>query len=340
MQPNLGLTQWSIPCGTWLDVRVRVSVWYPLILFTLVYWLGWELGLTCLAILFVSTLIHEFFHILAARMTGGEGEDILMWPLGGLAFCDPPRRPWPEFVTVACGPLVNVVLAAASYLILLGLQGAARMPVSLHPFHMWPDLYWAYADTAVVRLLSDLFVVNYALLLFNLLLVFYPFDGGRLVQIALWKWLGYVRSMRIATTIGMVGAAAVAGVGLWNANFMLIVIAVFGFITCMQQRRMLRYAGSAAPEIDPRYAAAYETQAGGRGAWFGGGGGDGGGGTRAESRRAAKIARDAIARRRKAEAETAEIDRILDKVRASGMQSLTRKEQATLRRETDRQRGG
>jgi len=32
------------------------------------------------------------------------------WMLGGLAVARAPRRPWPQFVTVAGGPLVNVVI--------------------------------------------------------------------------------------------------------------------------------------------------------------------------------------------------------------------------------------
>ena len=87
----------------------------------------------------------------------------------------------------------------------------------------------------------------------------------------------------------------------------------------------------------PRFAAAYETQQGGRGAWFGGASGRT---PRSNDRRAAKEARQLQAQRQRQAAEEAEIDRILDKVRASGMQSLSKREQAALRRATDRQRGG
>jgi hypothetical protein len=143
----------------------------------------------------------------------------------------------------------------------------------------------------------------------------------------------------------MAGAVIVAVVGMWQRQFMLVLIAIFGFIACVQQRRMLRYMESAEPEFDPRFAAAYETQSGGRGAWFSGSRGGGGRGagagtaTRRENRRAAKEAKRAEVQRQRAQAEEAEIDRILDKVRASGLQSLTRREQAALQRATDRQRG-
>ena len=36
-----------------------------------------------------SVLLHEFGHVAACRSTGGEADEILMWPLGGLAFTRP-----------------------------------------------------------------------------------------------------------------------------------------------------------------------------------------------------------------------------------------------------------
>ncbi|MHC4992789.1 MAG: zinc metalloprotease, partial [Planctomycetota bacterium] len=60
--------------------------------------------------LFVVVLAHEFGHCLACRWTGGTAEDVLLWPLGGLAFCRP-RRNWrAHLVTALGGPMVNVVV--------------------------------------------------------------------------------------------------------------------------------------------------------------------------------------------------------------------------------------
>ena len=345
---------WSFPIGTYFGIRVRMHVLFVLLVITEIWprqalidagvGAGEQMlwAARWIALLFGSVLLHEFGHCFGCRSVGGQADEILMWPLGGLAFCAAPQRPWPEFVTVICGPLVNVILAAASYIILLALNGPQRLPVTLNPFEMWSQTYWFTANTVVLRLLADLFVVNYALLLFNMLMIFYPFDGGRLVQIGLWKLLGYQRSMIIATALGMVGAAIVAAVGFWQREFMLVLIAIFGFIACVQQRRMLRYMESAEPEFDPRFAAAYETQSGARGTWFSGSGGEKRGGlaTKRENRRAAKQAKRTEAQRQRVQAEEAELDRILDKVRASGLQSLTKREQAALQRATDRQRQG
>lgn len=348
-----GFFNWSFPVGAYFGIRVRVHILFLL----LVLFRAWpdatltRLGvgageqilqnLRWIGLLFGSVLLHEFGHCFGCRAVGGRADDILMWPLGGLAFCEPPRRPWPEFVTVICGPLVNVVLAGASYLILLAWLGDASMPVSLNPFEPWTSAYWFAANTITSKFLADLFVVNYALMLFNVLLIFYPFDGGRLVQIALWVWLGYQRSMMIATTLGMVGAAGVAVFGVLNSSFLLVLIAIMGFMTCLQQRQQLKHMVEAEPEFDPRFAAAYETQQGRRGAFFGAGGASGGrerGPSRLERWREARRAREEAAARKQAEADETEMNRILDKVRDSGLQGLTKRERDTLQRATDRKR--
>ncbi|MEX2045048.1 MAG: hypothetical protein WD941_06820, partial [Opitutus sp.] len=43
--------------------------------------------------LFLIVLLHEFGHSLACRQTGGQANEIVLWPLGGVAFVSPPPRP-------------------------------------------------------------------------------------------------------------------------------------------------------------------------------------------------------------------------------------------------------
>src|SRR4051812_10083925 len=42
---------------------------------------------------FVVILLHEFGHCFGARSVGGDAKEILMWPLGGLAYIDVPHTP-------------------------------------------------------------------------------------------------------------------------------------------------------------------------------------------------------------------------------------------------------
>src|SRR5437016_1542681 len=73
--------------------------------------------------LFGIVLLHEFGHALACRQVGGTAERIVLWPLGGLAFVNPPPRPGAWLWSIAAGPLVNVLLLP----VLFGLSLAADM---------------------------------------------------------------------------------------------------------------------------------------------------------------------------------------------------------------------
>src|SRR5947209_2599945 len=61
--------------------------------------------------LFGIVTAHEFGHALACRQVGGRANQIILWPLGGVAYVAPPQRPGPILWSIAAGPLVNVVLA-------------------------------------------------------------------------------------------------------------------------------------------------------------------------------------------------------------------------------------
>src|SRR5277367_5949560 len=61
--------------------------------------------------LFGIVLMHEFGHALACRSVGGQADRIMLWPLGGVAFVQPPSRPGATLWSIAAGPLVNVILA-------------------------------------------------------------------------------------------------------------------------------------------------------------------------------------------------------------------------------------
>jgi stage IV sporulation protein FB len=324
-QQILHWLNWSFAIGYVAGIRVRVHITFVLLLFFRLLQQGDVVGtLRWSALLFVSVLLHEFGHALACRAVGGSANDILMWPLGGLAFCAPPQRPWPEFVTVVCGPLVNLVLAAGGYLA-LWLMFNAIVPLSLHPF----DIRWQYLavlpDNPWARLIADLMAVNYSLLLFNLALVFFPFDGGRLVQIALWKFVGYQTSLRWATAFGIVGAAIVAVFGMTANDTWLVVIAIFGFYACWQQRRQVQnedpYGLGFAPSYDPTGAGAEPDRPG----WLA---------RRREARQQRDVERRSAQQRRHSE----QVDRILDKIHREGLGSLTANERQILQEVSDRKK--
>jgi len=147
--------------------------------------------------LFAIVLIHEFGHALACRQVGGVANRIILWPLGGIAFVNPPRRPGAYLWSIAAGPLVNValipILAAAGNFV-------AQSENSLTP-------------TDAYRFINDLRYINLGLLIFNMLPVF-PLDGGQIVRGLLWFPFGEIRSLQIASVIGLVGGALIGIIGL------------------------------------------------------------------------------------------------------------------------------
>src|SRR5438876_2990792 len=60
--------------------------------------------------LFSIVLLHEYGHALACRQVGGIANRIVLWPLGGVAYVEPPTRPGAMLWSIAAGPLVKVVL--------------------------------------------------------------------------------------------------------------------------------------------------------------------------------------------------------------------------------------
>jgi Zn-dependent protease len=157
--------------------------------------------------LFGIVLIHEFGHALACRQVGGIADRIVLWPLGGIAFVNPPRRPGAYLWSVAAGPLVNVVLFPV--LAFLSMMAQASLPGS---------------DVAVF--FRHLNFINALLLGFNLLPVF-PLDGGQIVRGLLWFPFGEIRSLQISSVIGLIGGAILGIVGLMAGSVWWAVLAFF-----------------------------------------------------------------------------------------------------------------
>ena len=81
--------------------------------------------------LFVIVLLHEFGHAFACRSVGGTADNIMLWPLGGVAYVNPPQRPGATLWSIAAGPLVNVALAVpltAAWLMARSMQWRFSMP--------------------------------------------------------------------------------------------------------------------------------------------------------------------------------------------------------------------
>lgn len=187
---------------------------YSSVIFNILEYLG----------LFLIVLMHEFGHSLACRQVGGEADQIVLWPLGGVAYVDPPPRPGATLWSIAAGPLVNVVLMP----VLLGLGLLSR------------SLGWAETMPNFHALLRSIAVINFWLLLFNILPI-YPLDGGQILRSLLWFVLGRARSLMVATVVGFVGVIGFIGLALWTESVWYGVLAAFMLLNCWGGLRHARY---------------------------------------------------------------------------------------------------
>jgi Zn-dependent protease len=173
--------------------------------------------------LFVIVTLHEFGHSLACRQVGGNAERIVLWPLGGVAYVDPPQRPGATLWSIAAGPLVNVALVP----VLVGLMwigGSAGLAESSPDAAAW---------------LEAVAIINVLLLAFNLLPV-YPLDGGQILRSLLWFALGRARSLTVASVVGFAGVLGLLGLALRIGSFWIGILAAFVAMNCWQGFRHSR----------------------------------------------------------------------------------------------------
>lgn len=165
--------------------------------------------------LFLIVLLHEFGHALACRSVGGSADTIMLWPLGGVAYVNPPQRPGATLWSIVAGPLVNV-----SLLPILG--GLWRVSAAMH---------WRYERPDVYALIGAIFWTNLVLLLFNILPI-YPLDGGQILRCLLWFPLGRARSLMVASVIGFLGVAGLVVLALKMQSVWTALIAAYAGMNC------------------------------------------------------------------------------------------------------------
>lgn len=158
--------------------------------------------------LFAIVLLHEFGHALACHSVGGTADRIMLWPLGGLAYVNPPPRPGAVLWSIAAGPLVNVILVPVTFIALAVATGAG-IP------NRFPDLD---------KYLHMVAWINGALLVFNLLPI-YPLDGGQILHALLWFVIGRARSLAVTSAIGVLGALGLVAFAVLTREWMLGVVA-------------------------------------------------------------------------------------------------------------------
>ena len=339
--PFGGLLTRSVRLGRPFGVEVRLYVLAAVLLPLLfLHWFqpiaatGLErIALSAFAFLALYTIVwtHEMGHVAMARRFHIQTPLITLSPIGGLAHLGA-RVPTPRidlWVTLA-GPAVHLVWLAV----------------------LWPIRRWAPYDLVLVEGWNTapfgygvefLFDLNQALLLFNLLPLF-PMDGGRSLRALLAMRMDAGRATIITTNIGLAGAVVMGlyGFSVEAASGMFYVwLAFTNAQACLRERMEARsyavYDSGArrrAFESDPdawrtgadpfgASDAPHEPAPGPFGRW--------------KTRRAAGEAERT--QQREVDLDR-QVDEVLARVHAVGMNGLTDAERDVLRRASERRRTG
>jgi hypothetical protein len=309
----------SIPFGTWFGVRVRLHFW---LLVTFVFAAAQMfrvplLLLVGVALLLASLLLHDFSHRFFAQWVGGDHNDFMLWPAGGLIFPNLPPGPWPMFAAYGGPLLVHAVLAIVCIL-------AAHLPLRALPLNPLIGLSMTLVPPFGLDFGHILIAVafdNWMLVLVNLL-PYYWFDGGSLLQSILSPLAGGFRAINITCIVGMVLAVPMFIYSIMGASFLGAVLWALLFSASFTRRRQLHAEGAGELGDAIAWSAAAPVRTGPRARkWYQPG--------------FAKLAAKRNAQIRR-ERET--IDRILAKVSQRGMHSLNFWEKRALRKATERQK--
>jgi len=317
---------WGISLYTAWGIRVRIHLLFPVFIAARLIQtvLQDQAGLMFVGPLMVAlvvlVLLHEYGHCFVCRRVGGEADEILLWPLGGLATCSPPHRWDAAFWTTAGGPLVNAALLVPLGALVFALTGSWGA-VIFNPFDPWFSAGTVTASTDFEKLLKltawAFHYSNMLLLAFNVLVPMYPMDGGRLLHALLWRKIGYRESTKMTAIIGLVVAGVMAVFAVVFSELLLLGLALFGGLMCYTELQRLKFEADGDDSVFAVSLAMTDEEDEP---------------TRAEKRASKEAAVVA--------SEQAEIDRILAKISSGGVESLSRAERRTLDRASKKGRGG
>jgi len=227
--------QWKINLGTWFSTRVYVSIFFLLVIAYLFMQFGLAMGAMLSAVLFVSVLLHEFGHIFGSRATGGMGDEILIWPLGGLAMVAPAPTMRSKLITTAGGPAVNLLICLA---VLPLVWGSPFFREALTPWQA-PMTVEAFAEHTLLDNAAVLALyVNLLLLCINLVPAC-PLDGGQMTRTVLTGSLGNTRGMEWSIIVGFIAAIAMILVAWKLENVILTSLAFFLILNGYLDRQRL-----------------------------------------------------------------------------------------------------
>lgn len=212
--------------GTHFDVPVYLN-WSFFLLLAFVFgstYISTDVSSAITSTLFVSAafgcvLVHEFFHVFAAKYYGIGTQSITIYFIGGLAAIKRiPKEPIKEFVISVAGPISNFLIATICYGIIIYTGG-------------FPDFENASENINILHHpFLAFFYVNLIIGIFNLIPAF-PMDGGRMFRSVIGLFTNYLTATKIAVRTAQVfGCIFIVG-GFFYMNIVLMLIGAFVVFT-------------------------------------------------------------------------------------------------------------
>ena len=310
---------WSWHAFTVFRIPVRLH-WT--LLFVVAYWMAdpiregagteWIVFVAAAMLMnFAVILFHELGHCWAARRVGGHVDQVLLWPLGGMAYVGHSDEPKTDMFVAVSGPATHLLVGGAATAAILALG----IPWDWSYINPIGGPTPRHVDGLPQYFLLYVLNVNAMLMAFNLFVPARPLDGGRILHDFLRIQMGDWQAARVAGVISIVIGSLLLLVAIWSQQFFLGLISVWVILEGSQLR------ASAGPdrEFSPHGYSdrGYRFEEPRKEGFF------------AKRRR---LKREKIAARLDAEdaALRARVDELLDKVNRGGMGSLTPAERKAL----------
>ena len=192
----------------------------------------WPYFVALLVGIFLSILVHELGHALAAKRYGVPVREVVIGGFYGYAaLMRPARTRGQSMVVSAAGPAMNFIVFLCLWLVLSqpSLSSLATSSLRLHA----GDLQFWITEAA-----RRLAFINFLLAAFNLLPA-YPLDGGRILRDVLDGFVSLILSTRIVSGLGMLIGAWMAVFG-FGAGPLLLIIGIYIVLLNYDQFRNVR----------------------------------------------------------------------------------------------------
>ncbi len=214
----------SIQLVRLFGIRIGASPSWFIVLFVFIYFFSdyfravlggsvtqaYVIAVIAAFLFFVSLILHELGHALAARREGIGTSGIDLWFFGGVAkLSRDSQSPGEEFRVAAAGPAVTLVIFGLCY----GLGALVHSGGALEVARLAGDA----EASPTYALLGFLATINAMLFIFNLIPAF-PLDGGRIARAVVWKVSASRNTAtRVAGRIGEGFAYVIIGIGIFLA---------------------------------------------------------------------------------------------------------------------------